>query len=57
LEEFINDQVTELDKMEAALKQTVANKEKMEEEFKKVDGYYKTAKVCNLSSLDISFIT
>ena len=27
LEEFITDQVTELDKMEAAMKQTVANKE------------------------------
>jgi len=55
LEEFINDQVTELDKMEAALKQTVANKEKLEEECKKVDGYYKTAKVCSISSLHISF--
>ena len=55
MEEFINDQVTELDKMEAALKQTVANKEKLEEECKKVDGYYKTAKVCSISSLHISF--
>ena len=32
LEEFINDQVTELDKMEAAMKQTVANKEFAEKE-------------------------
>ena len=32
LEEFINDQVTELDKMEAAMKQTVANKEIVEKE-------------------------
>ena len=32
LEEFINDQVTELDKMEAAMKQTVANKEIAEKE-------------------------
>ena len=32
LEEFINDQVTELDKMEAAMKQTVANKKIAEEE-------------------------
>ena len=32
LEEFINDQVTELDKIEAAMKQTVANKEIAEKE-------------------------
>ena len=32
LEEFINDQVTELDKMEAAMKQTVANKDIAEKE-------------------------
>ena len=32
LEEFINDQVTELDKMEVAMKQTVANKEIAEKE-------------------------
>jgi len=32
LEEFINDQVTELDKMETAMKQAVANKEIAEKE-------------------------
>jgi len=32
LEEFINDQVIELDKMEAAMKQAVANKEIAEKE-------------------------
>ena len=32
LEEFINDQVVELDKMEAAMKQTVANKDFAEKE-------------------------
>ena len=36
LEEFINDQVTELDKMEAAMKQTVANKQALEENHKDV---------------------
>ena len=30
LDEFINDQVVELDKMEAAMKQTVANKQAVE---------------------------
>ena len=33
LEEFINDQVTELDKMEAEMKQTVANKQLLEENY------------------------
>ena len=42
--------MTELDKMEAALKQTVANKEKIENEYQKLDEYYKSAKVC-ISSL------
>ena len=37
LEEFINDQVTELDKMEAALKQTVANNEILKKEFDEVN--------------------
>jgi len=46
LEEFINDQVTELDKMEAELKQAVANKEKIEKDYEKLDKYYKSAKVC-----------
>ena len=32
LEEFINDQVTELERMEAAMKQTVHNKEMAEKE-------------------------
>ena len=32
LEEFIHDQVVELDKMEAAMKRTVANKEISEKE-------------------------
>ena len=36
LEEFINDQVTELDKMEAAMKQTVANKQAIEENLRDV---------------------
>ena len=36
LEEFIYDQVTELDKMEAALKQTVANKDLLEDAHKKL---------------------
>jgi len=34
--------------MEEALKQTVTNKEKVEEDYNKIDGYYKTAKVSNL---------
>ena len=37
LEEFINDQVTELDRMEAALKQTVANKEALEKDFRELN--------------------
>ena len=36
MEDFINDQVVELDKMEAALKQTVANKQKVDEELTNV---------------------
>ena len=32
--------------MEAALKQTVAIKEKVEEDYKQVDEHYKSAKVC-----------
>ena len=34
LEEFIKDQAIELDKMEAVLKQTVANKDILEREFR-----------------------
>ena len=59
LEEFINDQVTELDKMEAAMKQTVANKQAiednlrdvsksktiMEREFQQLNKLYKQTKV------------
>ena len=45
LEEFINDQVTELDKMEAAMKQTVANKQLLEKDYQKLNEYYDTAKV------------
>ena len=59
LEEFINDQVVELDKMEAAMKQTVANKQAVEEnlrdvtksksitekQFEKVKKFYEQAKV------------
>jgi len=33
LKEFINDQAIELDKMEAVLKQTLANKDILEREF------------------------
>ena len=47
LEEFINDQVTELDKMEAALKQTVANKETLEKEFNELN----VCTVCGLCAL------
>ena len=36
MEEFINDQVVELDKMEAAMKQTVANKQAVEDNLKSV---------------------
>ena len=36
LNEFINDQVVELDKMEVAMKQTVANKQTVENELKSV---------------------
>ena len=36
LEEFINDQVTELDKMEAAMKLTVANKQLLEKDYQKI---------------------
>ena len=45
LEEFINDQVTDLDKMEAAMKQTVANKQLLEKDYQKVNECYNTAKV------------
>jgi len=37
LEEFINDQVTKLDKMEEALKQTVTNKEILEKDCKELN--------------------
>ena len=49
LEEFIHDQVVELDKMEAAMKQTVANKQLLEKDHQKLTGYYNTTKVirCN----------
>ena len=36
MEEYINDQVVELDKMEAAMKQTVANKQAIEENLRDV---------------------
>ena len=36
LEEFINDQVAELDKMEAVMKQTVANKQLLEKDYQKI---------------------
>ena len=45
LEEFINDQVVELDKMEVAMKQTVANKQILEKDHQKLTEYYNTAKV------------
>ena len=59
LEEFLNDQVTELDKMEAAMKQTVANKQAIEEnlrvvsksktimekEYQQLENLYKQTKV------------
>ena len=41
LEEFINDQVTELDKMEAAMKETVANKEIAEKELNVCNATFK----------------
>ena len=53
LEEFINDKVTELDKMEATMKQTVANKQAIEEnlrdviekEYQQLENLYKQTKV------------
>ena len=45
LEDFINDQVVELDKMEAAMKQTVTNKQLLEKDHQKLTEYYNTAKV------------
>ena len=45
LEEFIHDQVVELDKMEAAMKQTVANKQLLEKDHQKLTEYYNAAKV------------
>ena len=45
LEEFINDQVVELDKMEAAMKQTVVNKQLLEKDHQKLTEYYNMAKV------------
>ena len=33
LEEFVNDQVAELDKMEGTMKQTIANKKILEEDY------------------------
>ena len=47
LEEFINDQVTELDKMEATMKQTVSSKQLLEKDYQKLNEYYDTAKVYN----------
>ena len=48
LEEFINDQVAELDKMDAAMKQTVANKQILEKDYQKLREYYNSAKVCTI---------
>ena len=48
LEEFIHDQVVELDKMEAAMKQTVANKQLLEKDHQKLAEYYDAAKVYNI---------
>ena len=59
MEEFISDQVVELDKMEASMKQTVANKKTIEDdlrditksksilenEYQKVKGVYEQTKV------------
>ena len=59
LEEFINDQVTELDKIETAMKQTADNKQKLEKDHQKLNEYYDTAKVrkciCN-SIVNINII-
>ena len=46
LEEFINDQVAELDRMEEAMKQTVANKEIFKKDYQEVNEQYSLAKVC-----------
>ena len=54
LEEFINDQVTELDKMEAAMKQTVANKEIAEKELN-VCYYWASNDSQFLKALDTSY--
>ena len=48
LEEFINDQVAELDKMEVAMKQTVANKRILEKDYQKLHEHYNSAKVCSI---------
>ena len=48
LEEFINDQVAELDKMEVAMKQTVANKQILEKDYQKLHEHYNLAKVCTI---------
>ena len=45
LEEFINDQVTELDKMEVAMKQTVANKQLLQEDYQRLEVKYSSDKV------------
>ena len=46
LEELINDQVVELDKKEAAMKQTVANKSIIEKDYNKVKELHEQTKVC-----------
>ena len=55
LKEFINDQVTKLDKMEAAMKQTVSNKQLLEEDYQKLSGYYDSAKVCIMFKVCIMY--
>ena len=47
LEDFINDQVVELDKMEAAVKQTVAGKQQLQEEYQRLEIEYNSDKVHN----------
>ena len=47
LEDFINDQVVELDKMEAAVKQTVAGKQQLQEEYQRLEIEYNSDMVHN----------
>ena len=48
LEEFVHDQLAELDRMEEAMKQTVTNKQILQKDYQKINEQYSLAKVCTM---------